>query len=186
MVSAPQSWSCWRCRSPQGRVGGPEKARSCLKQVLISFPWDAVTKGMEVCSPVLVATQWSHPSCADWVPHPGLGQLHSSVSPVTKNVETHPAGVLNFSYKWKCFLWVSIYLKNQSKFSCSVVSNSLQPCGLQPTRLLHPWNSPGKNTGVGSHSLLQGIFPIQESNPNLLHCRQILYHLSHQGNPTLP
>ena len=37
--------------------------------------------------------------------------------------------------------------------------------------------------GVGSHSLLQGIFPTQESNPGLLHCRQILYHLSHQGSP---
>ena len=40
----------------------------------------------------------------------------------------------------------------------------------------------GKNTGVGSYSLLQGIFPIQGSNPGLLHCRQILYHLSHQGS----
>ena len=38
------------------------------------------------------------------------------------------------------------------------------------------WNSPGKNSGVGSHSLLQGIFPIQRLNPGLLHCRQILYH----------
>ena len=43
-----------------------------------------------------------------------------------------------------------------------------------------PWNSPGKNTGVGSHSHLQGILPTQGSNPGLLHCRQILYHLSHQ------
>ena len=42
-----------------------------------------------------------------------------------------------------------------------------------------PWNSPGKNTGVGGHFLLQRIFPIQGSNPGLLHCRQILYHLSH-------
>ena len=42
--------------------------------------------------------------------------------------------------------------------------------------------SPGKNTGVGSHSHLQGIFLIQESNPGLLHYRQILYHLSHQGS----
>ena len=46
---------------------------------------------------------------------------------------------------------------------------------------LCPWNSPGMNTGVGSHSLLQGIFPTQGSNPGLLHCRQILYCLSHQG-----
>ena len=41
-------------------------------------------------------------------------------------------------------------------------------------------DSPGKNTGVGCHSLLQGIFPTQGSNPDLLHCRQTLYHLSHQ------
>ena len=42
---------------------------------------------------------------------------------------------------------------------------------------------PGKNTGVGCHALLQGIFPTQGSNPGLLHCRRILYHLSHQGSP---
>ena len=42
------------------------------------------------------------------------------------------------------------------------------------------WNSPGQNIGLGSRSLLQGIFPTQGSNPGLLHCRQILYHLSHQ------
>ena len=46
-----------------------------------------------------------------------------------------------------------------------------------------PWNSLGQNTGVGSHSLLQGIFPTQESNWGLLHCRQILYQLSYQGSP---
>ena len=45
----------------------------------------------------------------------------------------------------------------------------LTPRGLQPTRLLHPWGSPGKNTGVGYHVLLQGIFLTQESNPHLLH-----------------
>ena len=43
-------------------------------------------------------------------------------------------------------------------------------------------NSPGKNTGVGCHGL-QGIFPTQGSNPGLLHCRLVLYHLSHQGSP---
>ena len=42
---------------------------------------------------------------------------------------------------------------------------------------------PGKNTGVGCHALLQGIFPTQRSNPCLPHCRQILYYLSHQGSP---
>ena len=58
----------------------------------------------------------------------------------------------------------------------SVVSNSLRPQGLQPTRLLCRWDSPGKNTGVGYHFLLQGIFPTQGSNPSLLHCRQMLYY----------
>ena len=46
-------------------------------------------------------------------------------------------------------------------------------------------DSPGKNTGVRCHALLQGIFPSQGSNPGLLHCRQILYHLSHQGSPRI-
>ena len=67
--------------------------------------------------------------------------------------------------------------------SPSAVSNSLRPHGVYPARLLCPWNSPGKNTGVGSHSLLQGIIPIQGSNPGLLHFRQVLYHLSHQESP---
>ena len=44
-------------------------------------------------------------------------------------------------------------------------------------------DSPGNNTGVGYHALLQGIFPTQGLNPGLLHCRQILYNLSHQGSP---
>ena len=48
--------------------------------------------------------------------------------------------------------------------SCSGVSSSLRPLGLQHTRLLCPWNSPGKNTGVGCQSLLQGIFLTQGSN----------------------
>ena len=60
----------------------------------------------------------------------------------------------------------------------SVVSDSLWPHGLYS-----PWNSPGQNTGVGSLSLLQGIFPTQGLNPGLLHCRQILYQLSHKESP---
>ena len=58
------------------------------------------------------------------------------------------------------------------------MSNSLWPHGLYS-----PWNSPGQNTGVGSRSLLQGIFPTQGLNPDLPHCRWFLYHLSYQGSP---
>ena len=53
----------------------------------------------------------------------------------------------------------------------SVISDSLQPHGLQPTRLLCPWNSSGKNTEVGCHSFLQGIFPSQRLNLGLPLCR---------------
>ena len=62
--------------------------------------------------------------------------------------------------------------------SHSVVSDSLRPHGPYS-----PWNSPGQNTGVGSLSLLQGIFPIQGSNPGLLHCRQISSPSERQGKP---
>ena len=53
---------------------------------------------------------------------------------------------------------------------------------LRPHRLYSPWNSLGQNTGAGSLSLLQGIFPTHGSNPGLPHCRQILYQLSHKGS----
>ena len=65
----------------------------------------------------------------------------------------------------------------------SIMSNSLLPCGLWPTRVLCPWGSPGKNTGVGCHALCQGIFLTQGLSPGLPYCRWILYHLSYQGNP---
>ena len=67
-------------------------------------------------------------------------------------------------------------------YNCSVVSDSSRPHGLQPARLLCPWNSLGKNTGMGFHFLFLVIFPTQGSNLGLLHCRQILYCLSHQGS----
>ena len=71
--------------------------------------------------------------------------------------------------------------------SCCFVAKScltlLQPRGLQLARLLCPWVSKGKNSGVGCHALLQGIFPTQGSNPGLLHCREILYHLGNQRRP---
>ena len=63
------------------------------------------------------------------------------------------------------------------------MSNSMQPQRWQPTRLLCPWDCPGKNTGVGCHFLLQRIFRTQGSNSGLPHCRQTLYRLSHQGSP---
>ena len=58
------------------------------------------------------------------------------------------------------------------------MSDSFRPHGLYS-----PWDSQGQKTGVGSLSLLQEIIPTQGSNPGLLHCRRVLYQLSHQGSP---
>ena len=79
-----------------------------------------------------------------------------------------PPHILSLSSHWK---WSE---------SLSVVSDSLRLHGLYSS-----WNSPGQNTGEGSLSLPQGIFPTQESNPGLPYCRQILYQLSHQGSPRI-
>ena len=74
----------------------------------------------------------------------------------------------------------AVYRAMKESESHSVVSGSLQP----------PWTIQfmkfsRQNTGVGSLSLLQGIFPTQGSNPGLLHCRWILYQLSHKGSPRI-
>ena len=85
-------------------------------------------------------------------------------------------------YIW--LIWASrVMLVVKTVLSRAVVSDSLGPHVLQPSRILCPWDSPGKNTGVRCHAVLQGIFPIQGSNPGLPHCGQILYQLSHQRSP---
>ena len=61
--------------------------------------------------------------------------------------------------------------------SCQTLCN---PMDCSPPGSSVHGDSPGKNTGVGCHALLQGIFPTHGSNPGLPHCRQILYHLNHQ------
>ena len=75
------------------------------------------------------------------------------------------------------FSFGHIFTMESESETCSVLSDSLWP-----HRLYSPWNSPGQDTGVGSLSLLQGIFPTQGSNPGLSHCRQILYQLSLKGS----
>ena len=69
------------------------------------------------------------------------------------------------------------YLRTQWNLFCHVQLFTT------PWTIYSPWNSPGQSTGVGSLSLLQGIFPTQGSNPGLPHCRQILCQLSHKESP---
>ena len=83
--------------------------------------------------------------------------------------------------KWDCLDWLEI-------LCVPGLVDSVTLCGPRdyspPGSSVHG-HSPGKNTGVGFHALLQGIFPTQGSNPGLPHCRWILYHLSHQGSPRI-
>jgi len=74
---------------------------------------------------------------------------------------------------WNCLGKYLFEIESESEVaqSCPTL------CGPVDCRLLHPWDFPGKKTGVGCHFLLQGIFPTQGSNPGLLHCRQMLYLL---------
>ena len=97
-----------------------------------------------------------------------------------------------FGFNFSHTTLVYIFLKSQKirwvEISIWISSlllpiNGLRKQYFKTTRLLCPWNSPGKDTGVDSHSLLLGIFQSQGSNPGLLHCRWILYHLSYQGSP---
>ena len=67
--------------------------------------------------------------------------------------------------KWKLFSWIQLFVTSWTVACQSPLS----------------MDSPGQNTGVGSRSLLQGIFPTQGSNPGFPHCRRILYHLSHRN-----
>ena len=95
-----------------------------------------------------------------------------------------------FSYWCQQIVWKKKLVNNECEGSlanityesegCSVVSNSLWPHGLYSL-----WNSPGQNTGEGSLSFLQGIFPTQGLSPDLPHCRWILYQLSHNWSPRI-
>ena len=108
---------------------------------------------------------------------PSLGNLSDpGIEPVSLMSPALAGGFFTISATWEASV--------SQRESRSVVSNSLWL-----RRLYSPWNSPGQNTGVGSCSLLQGIFPThfpsQGSNPLLLHCRWILYQLSHKGSPRI-
>ena len=105
---------------------------------------------------VLSEVSESYTSCFVFVTHYGFGTSGSFMVP----------------YKFLNYLFYAVF-----SHSCLTLCNPLD-CS-PPLSSVHG-DSPGKNTGVGFHTLLQGIFPRQGSNPGLQHCRQILYHLSHQ------
>ena len=94
-----------------------------------------------------------------------------------KNLFGKPIWICGLSFISMGLTDANINIESESR---SVVSDSFRPHGLYSL-----WNSLGQNILVGSLSLLQGIFPTQESNWGLLHCGRILYQLSYQGSPIL-
>ena len=85
-----------------------------------------------------------------------------------------PGSSVNGILQARILEWVAISCSKSESESCSVMSDSLRPHELQPTRLLCQWDSPGKNTGVGCHFLLQDIFLTQGSIWGLPHCSRFL------------
>ena len=106
-------------------------------------------------------TRLSFPSPGD-LPNPGI----EPVSPVPPALQADSLLHREALYiQQKVFIKLLICARSEKvKQNLSVMSDSLQLHGLQPTRLLRPWNFPGKSTGVGYYFLLQGIFPTQGSN----------------------
>ena len=131
--------------------------------------------------------------CIRWLKY---GSFSFSISPSNEY-----SGLTDFRMDWLDLLAVQRTLKSllQHHSSKSISSSVLsflygpslisiheKPClFLWPHGLSSPWNSPGQNTGVCSLFLVMGIFPTQGLNPGLLHCRWILYQLSHKGSPII-
>ena len=98
----------------------------------------------------------------------------------------HEKGISFFFLLRKVFLYLYPYLYLcYAVLSCSIMSDSLRPHEPYPPGSSVDGDSPGKNTGVGCHALLQGIFPTQGLNLGLLHYKRILYQLSHGENPRI-
>ena len=110
----------------------------------------------------------------------GRAGVWGPISPMAPRVSLRPTSLTLSTSPRVATLTTPCLRKHVCAFS--VMSNSLRLYGLQPTRLLCPWDSPGKNTGVGYHALLQGIFPTQGLSPCLLR----LLHWQVGSSPLVP
>ena len=143
---------CWTTREATEMILQTKRRCSCKAHHNIralEMTWKTMYDTVWYWNPVFIVTKQSGSFCC-WA----SGQ-------VTPKYAT----MAHWLFELKLLKW---------KSSRSVVSNSLQPPGLEPTGLLRPWDSPGKNTGVDYHFLLQGIFLTQGSNRGLPHWRQTL------------
>ena len=141
-----------------GRGGG-------LAPAVLAARLCAGRAGCSLHSPLSSASSLSHLHWSPgWVCRAGLTHPKSACLSVNYPVKHSLTKITSIRFSYACYA--------KSLQSCP----TLQPHGLQPARLLCPWDSPDKNTGAGCHALLQGIFPTQGSNAGLLHWRQTLHH----------
>ena len=121
-------------------------------------------------------------NCTDWFWI--LNQVHTLIKISSWHVLSC-LHIIEFSLLKFCLECWHLFSWRLCVCMCSVVSNSLRPHGLSPSKLFCPWNFPGKNTGVDCHFFLQGIFPTQELNGHLfrvLHRQMDSLPLCHLGN----
>ena len=152
------AWPWWWIRHPRW-LSGKEPACQCRRHRRGRFdPWAGKIPWRRHGNPLQYSCLENSMDRGAWraIVH-GIAKSWDMTEWLTY---THIPSLFPTSIKWK--------------WSRSVVSDSFWPHGLYPTRLLCPWDSPGKNTGAGYHFLLQGIFPTQGSNPGLPHWRQTL------------
>ena len=149
-------------RSPEGGNGNPLQY-SCLENLMDRGAWWPTIHGFAK------RDDWSN-----------LAHVHAHMLYMNIVRRVNPKISLNKKKILFSFYFVSIWDNSYSGKLVIIILwcewKLLRCVGLFVT----PWNSPGQSTGVGSLSLLQGIFPTQGSNPGLLHCRRILYQLSHK------
>ena len=187
--------STWALKTNMNRTRDPARFCSPTNEpgIKVKKEWGI----NEVSSRILIYTLYTRPTrIIVSIPSiPRFFSLLESLLFLSQSYMKHVCMLSRFSYVWLyVILWTvahhaplsMIGFSRQEHWkvisrSCSVVSDSLWPHGLYS-----PWNSPGQNTGVGSLSLLQGVFPTQGLNPGLTHCRHILYQPSHKRSPRIP
>ena len=116
--------------------------------------------------------QWKDPACCNWRSHVLQPSWRSWVLQLRPGAAKEIKKII---YIYMLFCFVCLLVAQLCSTLCDPTN-----C-MWPARLLCPWNSPGKNTGVDHHSLLQGIFLTQGSNPDLLHRRQIFSYFKKQN-----
>ena len=124
-----------------------------------------------------------------WIPFPFRSPLRIEQNSLCSTLGSHQLSILYIVV----YTYVSLYLpipftttpfqKQRHRYREEILKVKVKVTQSYPTLCdsQSPWNSPGQNTGVGRLCLLQGIFPTQGSNPDLLHCRRMLYQLSHKA-----